>query len=689
MAEYPYRTGKLIGKNGMIMKKQILPVLFLLLLGTVTAQNQRADIKWTPEFSMKFRSVSDLALAPDGRHVAYVVRTPVMEGEESEYRQQIWVAAVDGSQDVQYTRAEKSSRAPAFSPDGQYLAFLSERSGKSQIWLMRLMGGEPEQLTDTEKGVSSFAWSPDGNRLAFTMADADTEEEKKQKKEKRDVILVDQQFKYTHLYTVPMDKDEEGKRPLQRLTNGDFHVMNFDWSPDGQTIVFSHKPDPAINTSRLFGDISLVPADSGAVSPLVTGPGVEDDPHFSPDGSFVAFTSTGSQPEPVGLRDIFTVPANGGRPVAQLQTPDRNASLLGWSKDGSRLLAQEAFHTSRMVMSLPFDPSGKAAGKVRMLTGEGAAVGSAVVDTRNNVMAYVYETTDRPAEVMVATADGTNPRAISRVNAEIALPAMGKTELLRWQSKDGMEIEGLLTYPAGYEAGKSYPLILQIHGGPAGVFTQTFTGGPSIYLTQYFANQGFFVLRPNPRGSTGYGKDFRYANVRDWGYGDYEDVMSGVDKAIAMAGADPDQLYVMGWSYGGYLTSFLVTRTSRFRAASMGAGLPNLVSMVTTTDIPDYLVGHFVDEFWEDYDTYEKHSAIYRIKNVETPTQIIHGANDLRVPTTQGQEFYVALKRRGVPTEMILLPRTPHGPREPKLLMEVSPRIMGWFDKFREDKARP
>jgi dipeptidyl aminopeptidase/acylaminoacyl peptidase len=200
-------------------------------------------------------------------------------------------------------------------------------------------------------------------------------------------------------------------------------------------------------------------------------------------------------------------------------------------------------------------------------------------------------------------------------------------------------------------------------------------------MLQTFAQQGYAVLRPNPRGSTGYGKEFRFANVKDWGYGDMDDLMAGVDHVIGMGVAHTDSLLLMGWSYGGYMTSFAVTRTDRFKAASMGAGLPNLVSMVTTTDIPDYLAGHMDGEFWNAYDTYEKHSAMYRIANVKTPTQVIHGANDLRVPFTQGQEFYVALQRRGVDTEMIVYPRTPHGPREPKLLMDVTGRILTWFDK--------
>ena len=227
-------------------------------------------------------------------------------------------------------------------------------------------------------------------------------------------------------------------------------------------------------------------------------------------------------------------------------------------------------------------------------------------------------------------------------------------------------------------------MVLSIHGGPAGVYSQTFTGRASIYMIQTFAQKGMAVLRPNPRGSTGYGKEFRYANVKDWGFGDYEDVMAGVDKVIEMGVAHPDSLAVMGWSYGGYLTSFTVTRTDRFKAASMGAGLPNLISMVTTTDIQDYLAKHMGGEFWDDYEQYEKHSAMYRIKNVKTPTQVIHGAEDLRVPFTQGQEFYRALDRLGVSTEMIVYPRTPHGPREPKFLMDVTGRIINWFEEHLE-----
>jgi len=359
---------------------------------------------------------------------------------------------------------------------------------------------------------------------------------------------------------------------------------------------------------------------------------------------------------------------------------------VGWAPDGSAVWLSESIGTTRHLTALPAD-----GGPLRRLTSGDGVLGGQSVAAHADLMAFTWQDSDTPADVYVSSVSRWAPRKITDVNAGLELPALGKTELLSWRSQDGkFEIEGLLTYPVGYDASRKYPLILNVHGGPAGVFAQSYTGSSSTYNLQYFAQEGYAVLRPNPRGSTGYGKDFRFANVRDWGYGDMDDLMAGVDEVIEMGVAHPDSLLLMGWSYGGYMTSFAVTRTDRFKAASMGAGLPNLVSMVTTTDIGEYIVAHMDGaEVWEDYEGYERHSAIYRIANVKTPVQVIHGERDLRVPTTQGQEFYRALQRRGVPTEMIVLPRTPHGPQEPKLLMEVSPLILKWFEKhLRPERAR-
>ncbi|MFD2202706.1 S9 family peptidase [Shivajiella indica] len=670
------------------MKNTIFLALFLVFSFFSFGQNT-----WTAEKIMQYKNITATNISPDGKFIAYVVNVPIMEGEKSEYNSQLWVAATDGTMDVQYTRGEKSSTAPQFSPDGKLIAFLSNRvDDKNQIFVLRLMGGEAEQITFAKSGVSSFKWSPDGKHIAYLMKDPETEEEEKRKKEKTDVILVDKDYKYNHIYTISLEAAKDGTRKTKQLTGGTYHVNGFDWSPDGSTIAFSFAPNPTINDGGLESDIAIIPADSGKVTTIVKRPGVDTGPRYSPDGKWIAFQSSGGRPERVGLMDIYKVAASGGDVIELQKTPDRSANIVAWSEDGTHLFIAENYKTSQALIALPSSsdlqlPKGDylaySESELPILTSTNGSAGAFSVSKSGNRISFTFEDVNTPKEVFAAGIRGENAKKISSINANFDPPALGKTEVISWNSRDGLVIEGILTYPVDYQPGKKYPIILQIHGGPAGVFSQTYTGAPSIYMTQYFAQHGFIVLRPNPRGSTGYGKDFRYANVRDWGFGDYEDLMTGVDHVLDMGIADRENQFVMGWSYGGYMTSWIVTQTDRFNAASMGAGLPNLISMVTTTDIPDYLVAHAGGkEYWEDYEEYEKHSAIYYMKNVVTPTQVIHGANDLRVPLAQGQEFYNSLKRKGVDTEMIMYPRTPHGPTEPKFLMDVSPRILTWFEKY-------
>ncbi len=636
---------------------------------------QESVSAWTPELSMQYHAIQCTAISPYGQYIAYVVRKPLMEGSQSEYLSHIWVATADGAGTTQYTRGEKSASNPSFSPDGQYLAFTTGRTDETQVWIIPLFGGEAQQVTEADAGVGRYQWAPDGSRIYYTMRDSETEEEKTAKEEKLDVILVDQNFKFNHVYSVSVWADESGERTTTRLTSGNYHVTSFDVSPDGATIVFAHQSDPRINTGRLSGDISTVPSDSGAMSPLVITNGVNSNPFFSPDGRSVAFRSTGNQPEPIGLGDVYVVSSGGGTPRKLAETHDRSPGIMGWTGNGSAVLVSEATGTTRGVFAVPADGGAPYA----VTSGEGV-IGSVSFSKDAQHMAFTFQTTDSPPDVHISAVADFSKRRITDVHGDVPRPVMGRTELLTWKSPDGLDIEGLLTYPVDYQRGRRYPLILNVHGGPAGVFSQSFTGSASIYMIQTFAQEGYAVLRPNPRGSTGYGKEFRYANFQDWGYGDLSDLMAGVDEVIDMGIGHSDSLLLMGWSYGGYMTSFAVTQTDRFKVASMGAGLPNLISMTTTTDIQDYLVGHMGVEFWDDYERYERHSAIYHIANVVSPTQVIHGAEDLRVPFTQGQEFYRALGRRGIPTEMIVYPRTPHGPREPKFLMDVTGRIMSWFN---------
>ncbi|MFQ5720369.1 MAG: S9 family peptidase [Acidobacteriota bacterium] len=687
---------------------------------------------WTPDLCMSFATPSATAVSFDGRQVAYVVRTPLMEGKKSEWVSRIWVAAADGSSNKQFTRGETSANAPAFSPDGRWLAFTAARGGEAgssptaQIWLLPMSGGEARQLTDVASSVDAFRWSPDGTRIAFLTGDPDTPQEKKKKEEKRAVILVDSDFKMARLHVLRVVSDDEAPATSLPLTAGEAYVTSFDWSSDGTRIVFAHQPDPRTNTSLMRGDLSVVsvpdedelarlatearaeseatrsaeeekatpPADVeapddaageaadqpgpvGVTSSLVSLGGVERNPHWSPDGNWIVFEGTGDVPEPIGLADLYVVSPDGSRVRRLTQTPDRNARILGWSGDSRSVFIVENDGMSRHILAVP-----RMTGQIRQVTTGDGIVGAAALGAHGSRVAFSWQTVDTPPEVFVSSTRRAAPERISELNVDIPLPPMGRTELLHWKAPDGTPVEGLLTLPVDGPPDQRVPLILNVHGGPGGVFGRNFTGGPGLYMIQFFAQHGFAVLRPNPRGSTGYGKEFRYANFRDWGYGDLSDLLAGVDLLIEQEVADPDRLFLMGWSYGGYMTSFAVTRTDRFKAASMGAGLPDLISMVTTTDVGDYLVAHMGAEYWDDPDIYRRHSAIAHISRVVTPTQVMHGANDRRVPLTQGIEFYRSLQRRGVPTEMVVYPRTPHGPREPKLLMDVSPRILAWFEKY-------
>ena len=618
-------------------------------------------------------------MSENGKYITYVVREAVMEKEKSEYLSQIWVSATDKSFNEKYTHSNKSSTSPKFSPNGKSIAFLSVRSGKNQIWIMNSFGGEAKQITKAKNSINNFKWSSNGEFIAFTMNDPETEEEKKIKKEKRDVILVDKNFKYSHIYVI----NPNDKKSLKKITSGDFSVNSFDWSPSNENIVFSHQKDTNINTGFINTDISVVGVGDKVIKSLINRPGLDSDPHYSNDGKYISFVSSGGKIEPIGLLDVYIF-SNINNEIKKLtETPNRSANILKWSPDNKSILVMESIGTNSQVMSIEVEGN-----KVKYITNKEnlkypiGYFSSVAFNKSTSLMAYCYEDLKTPIEVYFSKSKKFKNLVISNINSELKYPKLAMSERISWNSKDGLRIEGILTYPKNYKKGKKYPIILQIHGGPAGVFSERFNARPGIYMTEYFAEQGYATIKPNPRGSTGYGKDFRYANYKDWGFGDFDDVTSGVDKVIEMGIADKNKQFVMGWSYGGYLTSFVVTKTDRFKAASMGAGLPNLVSMVTTTDIQDYLVGHLGGEFWDDYETYEKHSAIYQIKNTVTPTQVIHGEKDLRVPFTQGQEFYRALSRLGVDTEMIVYPRTPHGPREPKLLMDVSERILKWFEIY-------
>jgi dipeptidyl aminopeptidase/acylaminoacyl peptidase len=650
---------------------KLIATLFLFVIA-VAAQNT-----WTPELQIKTRAVGTPRVSPDGKRVVYTISDAVMTADKSEFVNQLWLATTDGKENFQLTFNDKSSGNPKWSPDGNWIAFTSNRKeNKNNLYLLSLRGGEAEPLTDVKTGVANFEWSPDGKWIAFTMTDAKTEDEEKNDKAKNDFRWVDENLKMSRLYVIPVQKDAGGKREPRKLTTENYNVGSFDWSPDGTRIVFDHTKSSVAN-DWTTGDVSIVEVGTAKATVFVNTAAAESSPLYSPDGKWIAMNVSDNPPSwaASGLIEVF--PAGGGQPKALAASFDTQPGLIGWSADGKRIYFNEAKGTATQIYSVDL-----ASNKIDEIKTTAAVLGGVNLNRGGTMLGFVRQTSDTPPDAFVTTVSSFTPVQISHANADLKLPPVGKTEVIRWTSKDGKEIEGLLTYPVGYQAGQKVPLILNIHGGPTGVFQQTFLGGRGPYPLATFSAKGYAILRPNPRGSSGYGTEFRRANIKDWGGADYQDLMAGVDKVIAMGVADPERLGVMGWSYGGFMTSWIVTQTGRFKVASAGAPVTNLMSFNGTADIPAFVPDYFGGQFWDQMDAYQKHSAMFNVKGVKTPTMIEHGDADIRVPISQGYEFYNALKAQGVPTRMIVLPRQPHGPTEPKMQLAAAQANIEWFEKY-------
>ena len=655
----------------------IASVLVVLFVSAASAQT------WDPELQLKVKAVGAPRVSPDGSRVVYTVNDAVMTPDRSEFVSQIWMGNIATKQNIQLTFGEKTSTNPKWSPDGKWIAFISNRKdNRNNLYRLSVDGGEAEPLTELKTNIAEFEWSPDGRYIAYTMSDPKTEDEEKNDKGRNDFHWVDENLKMSRLYVIPVEKDANGKREPRKLTTGNYNVTDFDWSADGSRIVFSHTKTPGANDWPT-ADVSIVDVASTNVTVLANTPAAESEPLYSPDGKSIALIVTDNPPRWADTSTIQIFPANGGQPKILLASYDGSPALAGWSADGKKLYFDEAKGTGTQLYVVDV-----ATNRIDEIKHDTAVLGAMEINRSGTTFGFTRQTPDAPADVYVSSVADFKPVQISHANADLKMPALGRTEVIRWKSKDGKDIEGLLTYPVGYQQGQRVPLILNVHGGPTGVYQQTFIGGRGVYPLATLAARGYAILRANPRGSTGYGTEFRRANMKDWGGGDYQDLMSGVDKVIEMGVADPEKLGVMGWSYGGFMTTWIVTQTKRFKAASAGAPVTNLMSFNGTADIPAFIPDYFGGQFWEVLDLYQKHSPIFNVKGVTTPTMIVQGDADVRVPISQGYEFYNALKVQGVPTRMLVLPRQPHGPNEPKMQLAAMNANLEWFDKYIGPKSQ-
>lgn len=650
-------------------------------LAAFAAEQSPRPLKVDDVFSLK--TVGDPQISPDGRWVAYTLRS--FDAKMDAANTDVYMVPFAGGAAVQLTASPKGENRPRFSPDGRWLAFLSGRDGKkAQVWLLDRRGGEAVKLTDYKSDVSDLVWSPDGKRLALVVGDVDPDEEDEEKaggdkeglpKTPKPIVIRRLQFKrdgegylrelrqHIHVF------DVESKKSIQ-VTSGPYDDSEPAWSPDGRFLAFTsnrtEEPDANDNS-----DIYVVEAKAGQKPRAVTtSPGTDLDPAFSPDGKWIAYLA-GGDPKDIwyATNHVAVVPAAGGDPRPLTRELDRNVTSPGFSQDG------------RSIYFILEDGGNEHLARVPTLGG----TVERVVAGERSVQAYVLgpkgetvvleSTPHRPYEVSVS--EGGSLRHLTTTNDEFLKGIrLGEVRRIQATSPDGTKVGAFLTLPPDAPKGKRLPTILRIHGGPTAQYNTSLN-----QEWQILAAHGYAVVGANPRGSTGYGRDFSRAIWADWGNKDYDDVLAAVDQAIAMGIADPDRLGVGGWSYGGILTDHIIVKTGRFKAATTGASEVNYLA--------NYGTDHYQKEWegelglpWENTEGWMRISPFFQVAKVTTPTLILCGENDVNVPLLNSEQLYQALRRLGKETELVIYPGQNHGIVKPSYIKDRYERYIAWYDKY-------
>lgn len=683
-----------------------LALITFSLIGTTLGLPQASSRGITPEDYYAFEFASDPNLSPDGKLVAYVVTK--VDRAQNRRQSAVWMVATEGNRPPwQFTTSPQSSTSPRWSPDGKWLAFLSSRPSdtnpapaagstpasnnapadqpRNQIYLLSLSGGEARRLANLKNGVSTFRWSPDGTRLVVVSrigpsdSRSDGRAENTDRSDVRHYKSSSYKFNDTgwfddrraHLWVV----DAASGNAKQITEGNNWNDSDPQWSPDGKSIAFvSNRTGKEYDENRNT-DVWVISAEGGELTKISDHDEADNSPRWSPDGKRIAFTGE------LHDRDhpkIFLAPATGGVPsVMIVKDLDLIPSGLEWSADGSSLWFETGVKGEFQLFRADVQKQSFAA-----VTKGPRAVRSADFNWANRSMVYTVNDFKHLDDVYIADLDGRNERKLTNLNESLWKQLqLADVERFTYQSADNWDVDGFLVKPIGWQEGKKYPLILSVHGGPAGQY-----GVDWYHEFQVYAAKGYAVMFTNPRGSTGYGQKFERGISGEWGGKDYQDVMNGVDAALKKyPWLDAERMGVTGGSYGGFMTNWIVGHTDRFKAA---VTLRSVVNFISDEGTRDGAYGHTEDfggDLFEKFDLFWDRSPLKYAKNVKTPTLILHSDNDFRVPLEQGEQWFRALKHFGVTTEIVMFPRENHNltrAGEPKHLVESLNWQLYWFDRF-------
>lgn len=649
-----------------------------------------------PLFS--FKRIGQVVPSPSGKQVAIVTYEYKNTPSGKEWLYYLYLKDASGLRIL--TNANKITSVN-WSPDGDQIAYLSEGKKSQSIWSYQLKHHKKDMLFEFTSDIESFRWSPNGKMIAFISHDLKSESKNLQP------IDVSTQYTNTRLYVVSLENQTHIKAEVltpDSISISQFFVSpGFDWSPNSEVIAFAYQPQSGAQYSfqNKIGLIDLKTHQLRNIPYTITHNSTQ--PAYSPNGKWVAFQANPSDAElekqfprtksNLPNKRLLTQNLSHNICVTNVatmdthcltKTPDEEPSIIGWNTDSDHIFVLEPYKSiGYEIYSLSLDHT-KPLMNISHLDGFINPL-TVSLNQSNTLFGFGYETVNQAPQAFIASADSFQLQQMT--NFKNVYTQVGDTKTLHWKSKDGTDIEGLLVLPRNYQSNKKYPLYLAVHGGPAGAWAKRYLGGCDEYgelvdPTTCLGNlldEGFVIFQPNPRGSVGYGKKFRLANFADFGGGDFQDILSGLNYLIQNGIADPEHLAIGGWSFGGYMTSWIISQTNLFKAAVEGDGNTNFISFSGTSDIPDYYTEYLGNPFWENEELYKQRAPISFVNRIQTPLLIISGENDFRVPITQGYELYTALRKLNRPVKMLILPKQGHLPTNANVISAIIHDVDIWL----------